>query len=152
MEIILITDVAGLGSEGEVVRVADGYARNYLIPRGLAIRATKSNLQALKAKKKTMKIKSKRELASAKEIAEQLGNSKIIVYCKAGEGGRLFGSVTSKDIADTVKSDLGITLDRRRIDLTEPIKAVGNYTVSVKLHSEVSAEIQVEVKPQQEGE
>ena len=152
MEVILIKDVKGLGREGEVVKVADGYARNYLLPKGLALQATKANLRILKAKRETMETKAEKELAAAEKTARQLERSGITIHRKAGEGGRLFGSVTAKDIAEAVEEALGIAVDRRRIDLTEPIKAVGSYTVPVKLHSEVSAKIIVEVEPQPEGD
>jgi large subunit ribosomal protein L9 len=152
MEVILIKDVKGLGNEGEVVKVADGYARNYLIPKGLALQATKANLRMLKAKKDTMESKAQRELAAAEKMAKQLGHSRITIRRKAGEGGRLFGSVTAKDVADAVEKALGIVIDKRRIELVEPIKAVGSYTVPVKLHSEVSTRISVEVESQPEGD
>ena len=152
MEVILIKDVEGLGNEGEVVNVADGYARNYLMPKGLALQATKANLRSLKAKREAQERKLQKELANAENIAKQLANSKITIRRKAGEGGRLFGSVTPKDVADAIEKTLGIAVDKRRIDLVEPIKAIGSYTVSMKLHSEVSAKINVEVEPQSEGD
>ncbi|NLJ60624.1 MAG: 50S ribosomal protein L9 [Firmicutes bacterium] len=152
MEVILVKDVKGLGSEGDVVKVADGYARNYLIPKGLALQATKANLRILKNEMETMETKAQKELGKAEKTAEQLEHSRVTIRCKAGEGGKLFGSVTAKDIAEAVQESLGIALDRRRIDLTEPIKAVGSYTVSVKLHQEVSTKISVEVEPQPEGD
>ncbi len=152
MEVILIKDVKGLGNEGEVVKVADGYARNYLLPKGLALQATKANLRILKDKRETMETKAERELAAAEKTASQLERSRITIRRKVGEGGRLFGSVTAKDIAEAVEEALGIAVDKRRIDLTEPIKVVGSYTVPVKLHSEVSAGIKVEVEPQPEGD
>jgi large subunit ribosomal protein L9 len=152
MEVILIKDVKGLGNEGEVVKVADGYARNYLIPKGLALPATKANLRILKAKKETMESKAQKELAAAEKMAKQLEHSGITIRCKAGEGGKLFGSVTAKDVADAVERALGIVIDKRRIELVEPIKAVGSYTVPVKLHSEVSTRISVEVESQPEGD
>ena len=152
MEVILMKDVKGLGNEGEVVKVADGYARNYLIPKGLALQATKANLRMLKDKKETMETKAERELAAAEKTAEQLELSRITIRRKAGEGGRLFGSVTAKDVADAVEKALGIEIDRRRIDLAEPIKAVGSYAVPVKLHSGVAARILVEVESQPEGD
>ncbi len=152
MEVILIKDVKGLGNEGEVVRVADGYARNYLIPKGLALQATAANLRALKAKRETMETKAQRELAAARKIAGQLERSGITIRRKSGEGGRLFGSVTPKDIADALEEVLGIVIDRRRIELVEPIKIIGSHAVSVKLHPEVSARIKIEVEPQLEGD
>ncbi len=152
MEVILVKDVKGLGNEGEVVNVADGYARNYLLPRGLALQATKANLRALKERRETRETKVRKELAAAEKIAKQLERSKVTIRRKAGEGGRLFGSVTSKDVADAIEEALGIEVDKRRIDLIEPIKAVGSYTVSMKLHSEVSTTIDIEVESQPEGD
>jgi large subunit ribosomal protein L9 len=152
MEVILVKNVKGLGNEGEVVNVADGYARNYLLPRGLALQATKANLRALKERRETRETKVRKELAAAEKIAKQLERSKVTIRRKAGEGGRLFGSVTSKDVADAIEEALGIEVDKRRIDLIEPIKAVGSYTVSMKLHSEVSTTIDIEVESQPEGD
>ncbi|HHX26941.1 MAG TPA: 50S ribosomal protein L9 [Firmicutes bacterium] len=152
MEVILIKDVKGLGNEGEVVKVADGYARNYLIPKGLALQATKANLRMLKDKRETMETKAERELAAAEKTAKQLEHSRITIRRKAGEGGKLFGSVTAKDVADAVEKALGIAVDKRRIELVEPIKAVGSYTVPIKLHAEVSTRISVEVESQPEGD
>ena len=152
MEVILVKNVKGLGNEGEVVNVADGYARNYLLPRGLALQATKANLRALKERRETRETKVQKELAAAEKIAKQLERSKVTIRRKAGEGGRLFGSVTSKDVADAIEEALGIEVDKRRIDLIEPIKAVGSYTVSMKLHSEVSTTIDIEVESQPEGD
>jgi large subunit ribosomal protein L9 len=152
MEVILMKDVKGLGNEGEVVKAADGYARNYLIPKGLALQATKANLRMLKDKRETMETKAERELAAAEKTAERLEDSRITIRRKAGEGGRLFGSVTAKDVSDAVEKALGIEIDRRRIDLAEPIKTIGSYTVPVKLHPGVAARISVEVESQSEGD
>ena len=126
MEVILLKDVKGLGNEGDVVKVSDGYARNYLIPKGFALQATKANLRMLKDKRETMESKAQRELAAAEKTAKQLENSVVTVRSKAGEGGRLFGSVTAKDIAGAIEKALGIAVDRRRIELEEPIKTLGS--------------------------
>lgn len=152
MEVILLKDVKGLGNEGDVVKVSDGYARNYLIPKGFALQATKANLRMLKDKRETMESKAQRELAAAEKIAKQLENSVVTVRSKAGEGGRLFGSVTAKDIAGAIEKALGIAVDRRRIELEEPIKTLGSYSVLIRLHPEVSATVRVEVESQAEGE
>jgi large subunit ribosomal protein L9 len=122
------------------------------LPRGLALQATKANLRALKERRETRETKVRKELAAAEKIAKQLERSKVTIRRKAGEGGRLFGSVTSKDVADAIEEALGIEVDKRRIDLIEPIKAVGSYTVSMKLHSEVSTTIDIEVESQPEGD
>jgi len=152
MEVILLKDVKGLGNEGDVVKVSDGYARNYLIPKGFAVPATKANLRMLKDKRETMESKAQRELAAAEKTAKQLENSVVTVRRKAGEGGRLFGSVTAKDVAGAVEKALGIAVDRRRIELEEPIKTLGSYSVLIRLHPEVSATVRVEVESQAEGE
>ncbi|HAV20813.1 MAG: 50S ribosomal protein L9 [Bacillota bacterium] len=152
MEVILLKDVKGLGNEGDVVKVSDGYARNYLIPKGFALQATKANLRMLKDKRETMESKAQRELAAAEKTAKQLENSVVTVRSKAGEGGRLFGSVTAKDIAGAIEKALGIAVDRRRIELEEPIKTLGSYSVLIRLHPEVSATVRVEVESQAEGE
>ena len=152
MEVNLIKDVKGLGNEGEVVKVADGYARNYIIPKGLALQATKANLRMLQDIRETKESKAERELAGAEMTAKELEHSRITIRRKAGEGGKLFGSVTAKDIADAVEKALGVAIDKRRIELVEPIKAVGSYAVPIKLHAEVSTRISVEVESQPEGD
>ena len=111
MVVILLKDVIGLGNEGDVVKVSDGYARNYLIPKGFALQATKANLRMLKDKRETMESKAQRELAAAEKTAKQLENSVVTVRSKAGEGGRLFGSVTAKDIAGAIENSLVIAVD-----------------------------------------
>jgi len=152
MEVILKQDVKGLGHEGDTVKVADGYARNYLIPRGLAVVASDSNLKALKVERQAVQKKAHRELSTARKLASELAATGITIRRKAGEGGRLFGSVTSKDVADAIKEVLGVEVDRRKIDLSEPIKSVGSYSVPVKLHPDVAVKIMIEVEPGSEGD
>ncbi len=152
MRVILRKTVKGLGNEGDAVKVADGYARNYLIPRGLAVEASDSNLRALKAARQATERKADKELEQARRIARELASVGVTIRRKSGEGGRLFGSVTAKDVADALKAVLGVEVDRRRIDLPDPVKAVGSYTIPIRLHPEVTARIMIEVQPESEGD
>lgn len=152
MKVILKQDVKGLGREGDTVKVADGYARNYLIPRGLAIEASERNLRILQAEKVAMERKADRELALARRLAQELASGGITIRRKSGEGGRLFGSVTARDIADAIREVLGVEIDRRKIELPDPIKAVGSYTIPIRLHAQVTARVVVDVEPQSEGD
>lgn len=152
MRVILKKAVKGLGHEGDTVKVADGYARNYLIPKGLAVEASDSNLKALKAAKQVVERKADREVTQARRIAQELASSGITIRRRSGEGGRLFGSVTSKDVADAIKEVLGVEVDRKKIDLPDPIKAIGSYTVPIKLHPEITTRIMLEVQPASEGD
>ena len=144
MEVILIEDVDKLGSEGEVVDVAGGYARNYLFPKGLAIEATKGKKKQIKQRKKKKRKREKEKIADAKEMANKLENEKFSFPVKAGENGRLFGSVTTKDIAEKVNG-AGYDIDKREIDLDDNIKSLGIHKVAVKIYKDVSAEMKIEV-------
>lgn len=144
MKVILQQDVKGIGKKGEVKEVADGYARNYLLPRQLAVEATASNLKAHAAQQKSKEKRAQEELAEAKRLADKLAGEKVVISAKAGDGGRLFGAVTNKQIAESLKKK-GYDLDRRKIILDEPIRSLGVTQVSVKLHPEVTATIQVHV-------
>ncbi|MDO0824029.1 50S ribosomal protein L9 [Desulfosporosinus nitroreducens] len=145
MKIILQADVKGTGKKGQILEVADGYARNFLFPKKLAIEATTGNIQDISHKKA---LEDRRKLKE-KEDAIQLGNKlnalQIEVKTKTGEGGRLFGSVTSKEIADALKKQHSVEIDKRKLDIKEPIKALGSYEVHVKIHPEVIAKLQVHV-------
>lgn len=145
MKIILTQEVAGLGSAGDVLEVKDGYGRNYLLPRGYAIRWTRGAESQIAAIRKAREARAIRDLGAAQEVAEQLGRLQVKLAMRAGEGGRLFGSVTTKDIVEAVKAAGGPELDRRRIEIGNPIKSLGRHTVSVRLHPEVSANIEIEV-------
>lgn len=145
MKVILMSDVKALGKKGDLVEVAEGYARNFLIPRGLAKEATAANLKALETEKTHAKAKAQRELAEAKKTAEVLEKTSIVIPAKTGDSGRLFGSVTALDIVQAVKKATGVELDKRKIDLDEPIKMLGEYRVQVKVHPEVSAQLTVRV-------
>ncbi|WP_214107000.1 50S ribosomal protein L9 [Acrocarpospora catenulata] len=145
MKLILTTEVSGLGAPGDIVEVKDGYGRNYLIPRNYAIRWTRGAESQVSSIKKARDAREIRDLGTAKEVAAQLGALKVRLKTKAGDTGRLFGSVTTGDIADAVKAAGGPTLDRRRIEIVNPIKSTGSHKVSVKLHPEVSAALDIEV-------
>lgn len=145
MKVIFLKDVKGKGKKGEVKEVADGYAQNYLIKKGLAVEATNSNLKQLEAQKKKEAREAAEELAQAKKLKEQLEQITVELKAKAGEGGRLFGSVTSKQIADQLKKDFQIQIDKRKIDLPDAIRSLGYTNVPVKLHSEVTATLKVHV-------
>jgi len=144
MEVILIEDVENLGSEGEVVDVAGGYARNYLFPKRLAVEATKGKKKQIKHKKKKRKRKEKEKIADAREMAENLEQEKFVFPVKAGENGKLFGSVTSKDIGEKV-NNVGYDIDRKEIDLDNNIKELGVHKIPVKIYKDVYADIKVEV-------
>ncbi len=143
MKIILNKDVKGTGKAGDVVTVSDGYARNMLIPRGLATEATQSNIRQLEKQKAIAAEKKAEEKAAAQELAEKLNKASIKMKIKAGEGGRIFGSITSKDIADAINMQLGMDIDRKKVKLDAPIKQVGQTDVDMRLYQDVNAKIKV---------
>ena len=144
MEVILIDDVFELGERGTLVRVADGYGRNYLIPKNLAIPATPGNQKMMEQQRLAMAKKESKYQEEAELLTQELNQLHLMISRKSGETGTLFGSVTSKDIADLLKTT-GIQLDRRKIVLNQPIKSIGNYTIEVRPHSEVTAELLLSV-------
>lgn len=143
MKIVLLQDVKKLGKKGELMEVAEGYARNFLIPQKLAAQATTDTLNQLQQQKNAIADKQKRQLEEAKLLAAQLTKLEVTVAAKAGEGGKLFGAVTTKDIADAAKKQHKLELDRRKMEMIEPIKNLGPATVQVKLHPEVTVEIKI---------
>jgi len=145
MKVILLKDVPGQGRQGDVINVADGYARNYLLPRGLASEASEGRLKELADRRRATAIKEQKIEQAARELAARLNNLTVVVKTKTGEGGRLFGSVNNKDIADALASQYNITLDKKKLVIREPIKQLGAYPVVAKLHPAVQAEIMVEV-------
>jgi large subunit ribosomal protein L9 len=145
MKLILTNEVSGLGTPGDVVEVKDGFGRNYLIPRGYAMRWTRGAEKQIESIKKARDAREIRDLGTAKEVAGQIGALRVRLTTRAGDSGRLFGSITTGDIADAVKAAGGPILDRRRIEIVNPIKSVGSHKVTVKLHPEVSASVDVEV-------
>ena len=146
MKIILADDVRGLGNRGETVTVKPGFARNFLFPQGFAYEATGANVRRLSEEKKKYEEKSSREQQVAQEVAGRIGGLTVTVHKKAGEGDVLYGSVTPSEIADALAAK-GIDVDRRRVELAEPIKRLGTHTVHVRLHREVVTELTVEVQP-----
>ncbi|GGP03039.1 50S ribosomal protein L9 [Nonomuraea glycinis] len=145
MKLILTNEVSGLGTPGDVVEVKDGFGRNYLIPRGYAMRWTRGAEKQIESIKKARDAREIRDLGTAKEVAGQIGALRVRLTTRAGDSGRLFGSITTGDIAEAVKAAGGPILDRRRIEIVNPIKSVGSHKVTVKLHPEVSASVDVEV-------
>jgi large subunit ribosomal protein L9 len=145
MKIVLRVDVANLGRRGDLVDVADGYARNYLVPRGLAIQATSGAVRQADSMRRARQVRDSSEREGAEAMAGQLGAGRVQITARAGEGGRLFGSVTSSDVAEAVASQTGVQLDRRKVHLHEPIKTLGVHEVPVRLHTDVEATITVEI-------
>lgn len=146
MKVILKVDVKALGKKGQIFEVSDGYARNFLFPRGLALEATSGNLNDLASKKANEERKKEKEKQDAQALATNLNGIIVEISTKTGEGGRLFGSITSKEIAEALKAKHGIELDKRKLEIKDPIKALGTFTVQVKIHPEVTAQLQVHVK------
>ena len=143
-DVILREDVKSLGKAGELVRVKPGYARNFLLPRGLAFEATEGNKKRIAAETRARGARDQAERTEAERFAAILGATALTLKGKAGEEGKLFGSITAQDIADALAAQ-GHQVDRRRIELEHPIKTVGHHTVAVRLHSEVHAEVRVSV-------
>lgn len=145
MKVILRSDVNDVGKKGDIVEVADGFARNYLVPKGFALKATNGNIQQAASMRRARDIRDAKDRGAAEEIAQKLVPKVITVKAKAGSEGRLFGSVTSADVATAVEEQTGIELDRRKLHLDEPIKSVGTHHVSTRLHTDVEFVITVEV-------
>ena len=145
MKIVLRDDVENLGHKGDVVDVADGYARNYLVPRGLAMKATKGVVAQAEAMRRNRAAKEARDVEAAQTAAAQLEGARIEIPARAGEGGKLFGSVTATDVADAIQAQRGIEVDRRRVGLDEPVKELSEVDVTVKLHTDVEATVTVVV-------
>ncbi|WP_099351389.1 50S ribosomal protein L9 [Fredinandcohnia onubensis] len=148
MKVIFLKDVKGKGKKGEVKNVSDGYAHNFLFKQNLAIEATPANMKSLEAKKNKESKEAAEELAQSKQLKEKIEALTVELQAKAGDGGRLFGSVTSKQIADELAKKHGIKIDKRKFDLPDGIRALGYTNVSVKLHQEVTATVKVHVKEQ----
>ncbi len=146
MKVILLQDVKSLGKKGEIVNVNDGYARNFILPKKLGAEATGKNLNDLKLQKQNEEKMAQENLEAARKLAAQLAEGKVELSIKVGEGGRTFGSVSSKEIAAAVKDQMGLDVDKKKIQLKEAIKSLGTHIVSVKLHPEVTAELKVVVK------
>jgi large subunit ribosomal protein L9 len=147
MKLILTHEVANLGAPGDVVEVKNGYGRNYLVPRGLAIRWTRGAEKQISTIKKAREVREVRDLGHAEEIKAQLEAKPVNLQVRAGSGGRLFGSVTVTDIVDAVRGSGGPDIDKRRIEIGQPIKSLGSHQVNVRIHPEVTAELSLNVVP-----
>lgn len=148
MKVIFLQDVKGKGKKGEVKNVAEGYARNFLIPRGLAVIADESNMKQLKQQQKMESKRKEQEKEQAEQLATKLEKITVNIPAKAGEGGRLFGSVTSKQVAEELQKQHRIKIDRRKLELPEPIRNLGVTQIPLKLHPEVTATVKVQVTEQ----
>lgn len=146
MKVILLQDVKSLGKKGQIVNVNDGYARNFILPKKLGVEATGKNLNDLKLQKKNEEKVALDNLNAAKALSEKLVAGEVVLSIKVGEGGRAFGSVSSKEIAEAVKEQMNLDVDKKKIQVKEAIKSLGTHIVSVKLHPEVTAELKVVVK------
>ncbi|MCD8124203.1 MAG: 50S ribosomal protein L9 [Lachnospiraceae bacterium] len=145
MQIVLLEDVKSLGKKGDVVKANDGYARNYILPKKLGVEATPQNLAKLKQQKNHEAKVAAQNLADAQELARSMEEKVVVLRAKVGEGGRLFGAVASKEIAQGMKEQHGLELDKKKIVLPEPIKTLGDHEVVVKLHRDVTAKLTVRV-------
>ncbi|MGG3574170.1 50S ribosomal protein L9 [Bacillus gobiensis] len=145
MKVIFLKDVKGKGKKGDIKNVADGYAQNFLIKNGYAVEANTSNINALEGQKNKEKKEAAQELENAKQLKNTLENLTVELSAKSGEGGKLFGSITSKQIADQLKKASGIKLDKRKIELNDAIRSLGYTNVPVKLHHDVQATLKVHV-------
>ena len=145
MTVILLEDVKALGKKGEIVNVSDGYARNAILPKKLGVEATSKNLNDLKLQNQHADKVAAENLEHAKELAGVIAEKKVVVKIKAGEGGRIFGSVSTKEIAQAAREQAGLELDKKKMVLADPIKALGTYEIPVKLHPKVTAKLSVQV-------
>ncbi len=150
MNVLLIKDVPGLGKVGDIKKVADGYARNYLIPRGLAVPATASARKQAEMHRKAAARRAMREQAEAKELAERLGQMSLVFKARAGEGTKLYGSITSGDIAERLSQELGREFDRRKIMLDSPLRQLGTHQVPIRLAADVVPELTVVIEREEE--
>lgn len=145
MKVILKQDVKGLGKKDEIVNASDGYAKNYLIPRGIAVEATSGNVNETVNKQKAAADKKQRELDTAKEFASKLDGKVITIKAKAGESGKLFGAISGKDIADAIKNQYKIDIDKKKINLSDPIKTAGEHKVEIRIYTGVITSVIVNI-------
>ena len=146
MKVILLADVKAQGKKGDVIEASEGYARNFLLKKGLGVEATSKNLNDIKLKKANDEKVAAEELAAAKDFAEKIKDQKVVLKIKSGENGRTFGSVSSKEIAEAAKEQKGFDIDKKKIVISDPIKNLGTYRLPVKLHPQVTAELTVSVE------
>lgn len=148
MKVILLEDVKSLGKKGEIVNVSDGYARNMILPKKLGVEATSKNLNDLKLQNQHEEKVAKENLEAAKAFAKELENITVTVTIKTGEGGRVFGSVSAKEIAEAAKKQLNLDIDKKKLQMESPIKSLGYTNVPLRLHPKVTAQLKVHVKEQ----
>ena len=148
MKVILLEDVKGIGKKEQILDASDGHAKNFLLPRKLAVEATKENIQRLQDKKNTDANRKKIEREKALEVKKQLEEKSIFIKVRLGDNGKLFGSVTSKEIAEAFFEQTGMPVDKKKIALTEPIKTIGKRTVDIKLYGDLSAKLTIEIVEQ----
>jgi large subunit ribosomal protein L9 len=146
MKVILLQDVKGKGKKGQMLEVSDGYARNFMLPKKMAIEATPDAINTMRMNDKATQERIAREKAEALDLSQKLRDTTLVVTAKGGGAGRLFGSVTNQEIADALKAKTGITIDKRKIVISDPIKSVGTYTVTCKLGYEISAPLTVKIE------
>ena len=146
MKVILLEDVKSLGKKGEIVKVNEGYARNFILPRKLGVEATPKNLNDLKLKKANEEKKAAEQLAEARELGAKLEKSSVTLSIKAGDNGKAFGSVSGKEIAKAIQEQLGLDIDKKKLVLPEPLKTFGTHEVPVKLHRDVTVKLAVKVE------
>lgn len=149
MKVILLKDVKGTGKKGEIKEVSDGYATNFLLKKKLAVIANNTAVKELDEKKKSQEIKAQKEYEAALELGKKMEELSVTIYSKSGDGGRLFGSITSKDIAEQIKKQHNIEVDKRKISLDEPIRVLGSRFVDIKIHQKVTTKMRVDVKEKQ---
>lgn len=150
MKVVLTQAVKGLGNAGQTVEVADGYARNFLFPRNLAKPATESTLKQIEEDRRRQAAKAERERREAQQAATKLDHKEIVFKARAGEGGKLFGSITAQDVAERIAAQFGVTVDKRRVEMDGAIKSLGRHPVKVRLHPEAVAQVEVVVLPEAE--
>ena len=146
MKVVLLQDVKDLGKKEDIVNVSDGYARNFLFPRKLAVEATAGKMNEISDKKSAEQNRKNKELQAAKELADRLSKVEVNIKSKAGENGKLFGSITSKDIADAIKAQHKIDVDKKKLVLSDAIKSVGVYQIDIKVYPEVAAKVRVKIE------
>lgn len=145
MKVILLEDIKGFGKRGQLIEAADGHARNFLLPRKLAVEATKANMNILEAQRKALALQQQQELEAAQVLAKKIEASPVDICVKIGGSGKLFGSVTNKEVAEALKKQRGIDIDKKRVVLTEAIKTGGQKTAHIKLHQHVTASLFVNI-------
>ena len=149
MKVILLKDVKGTGKKGEMKEVSDGYARNFLLPKKMAVVADNTAVKELNEKNKAAENKAQKEYEAAVDLGKKMEEMNIVIYSKSGDGGRLFGSITSKDIAEQLKKQHDIVVDKRKVLLNEPIRVLGSTNVEIKIHQKVTTKIRVDVREKQ---